>query len=425
VKLIPNWMLALALVAPAGAADIPMAGRKLAVKTEPASATRRLVFSSGRDSSIVIGSDPTVSGATLFVVGLDCDGSDCAAYGSSGPIHLPAASWVGLGNPSGSKGFRYKDRDATAGGVRKVILKPGKLVIKAKGPSWPWLPAGGEDGVALTLKSGSDRYCAEFGGTEKKNAAGHLVYKLADAPASCRVLCGNDQLESPEQCDGSDSTECSGLCQSDCTCPAPQCGNGVLESGEQCDGTEISQSCGADVNPGVGCDALCSCCIETGWWGCDVMPCCDPEPICFFSPGLDYCTLPDLGGLGDPCLLDALSCEEGLLCQPDPDAIHPQVGVCCGFDQCNADKECCFGGTCDSGQCCQGNGGFCAVSAEGPGVDCCAGQLCCDGGNCPAPASLPPGSTFSGACCGDVGTVCTAGFECCSGSCDVGASLCL
>ncbi len=406
------------------AAETPVKGGKLLIKTEPASAKRRMVFSTRRDSGIIAGSDPTVTGATLFVAGLTCDqGDTCAASGASGSILLPAAKWVGMGQPAGSKGFRYKDSDTSAGGVQKVVFKPGTITIKAKGPNWPWLPIGVGDGVVLTFESGGEHYCAEFGGTEKANTAGHVSYRNAEAPPACRAVCGDDRVDSPEECDGGDSAACFGLCQSDCTCPAPHCGNGILEAGEHCDGSQYSQDCGQGAQPGqVGCDSSCGCCIETGYPGCDVLPCCDPEPYCAVSPGFDYCTLH--GGLGDPCLLGAPSCSESLLCEPDPVFGSIGYGVCCGFGECSADDECCFGGTCDTGQCCVENGGECRISQTGA-LGCCAGQLCCEGVSCPQQASIPPGEVFVGACCADVGSACTAGSQCCSGTCDPGSNQCL
>jgi len=328
-----------------------------------------------------------------------------------------------LGNPPGSKGFGYKDPDAVAGGVLKTVFKPGRIVVKARGPNWPWLPAGGEDGVTLTLASGSDRYCAEFGGEEKKNSAGHLVYKKADAPPLCRELCGNDLVETPEQCDGTDSAACAGLCQSDCTCPAPVCGNDVIEDGEECDGTQFSEGCYPELTPDwVDCNELCGCCIQSGHQGCGPFPCCDSEEYCSFSPGFSVCT--PFGGPGDTCQLDAEvpPCAGGLVCLPGP---NPSYGACCSLDQCTVSADCCLGGTCQSGQCCRENGDPCLLSVGGLAYGCCSGQVCCNGGTCHTPESVPPGETFLGSCCGEVGSTCSSGAECCSGSCDLGSNSCL
>ncbi len=88
-------------------------------------------------------------------------------------------------------------------------------------------------------------------------------------------ICGNNLRELAEECDGTDDTACSGLCQVDCTCPSPVCGNNILESGEQCDGTEDA-AC-----PGL-CLGDCTCPAP----GCGAAP----EPVCLSatSAKLDY-----------------------------------------------------------------------------------------------------------------------------------------
>jgi hypothetical protein len=65
-------------------------------------------------------------------------------------------------------------------------------------------------------------------------------------------VCGNNMTESGEDCDGSDDSACSTLCQIDCMCPAPVCGNNIVETGEDCDGINDS-AC-----PGL-CDGSCAC----------------------------------------------------------------------------------------------------------------------------------------------------------------------
>lgn len=76
-------------------------------------------------------------------------------------------------------------------------------------------------------------------------------------------VCGNDLIESGEQCDGTDPGSCpTGVCDPDCTCEAPVCGNDVLEAGEQCDGTDDA-AC-----PGQ-CDGACGCPSTCGDGTCD------------------------------------------------------------------------------------------------------------------------------------------------------------
>ena len=92
-------------------------------------------------------------------------------------------------------------------------------------------------------------------------------------------VCGNNDRESPETCDGTDATACPGQCipagqQNQCTCPAVNqtCGNNNREGNEICDGTDddacpgqcaacacpsATQVCGNNVREGSEiCDGL-------------------------------------------------------------------------------------------------------------------------------------------------------------------------
>lgn len=76
-------------------------------------------------------------------------------------------------------------------------------------------------------------------------------------------VCGNDLLESGEECDGTNFGSCpTGVCDPDCTCEDPVCGNDVVEAGEACDGTDDA-AC-----PGQ-CDSSCACPSTCGDGTCD------------------------------------------------------------------------------------------------------------------------------------------------------------
>ena len=90
-----------------------------------------------------------------------------------------------------------------------------------------------------------------------QRAAGSGDYQLtATVFGGAPPVCGNGVRDFTEQCDGVDSEECSGLCQSDCNCPPPLCGNGVREAGEQCDGTDDGTCPGACLT-GCSCPVAC------------------------------------------------------------------------------------------------------------------------------------------------------------------------
>jgi hypothetical protein len=110
----------------------------------------------------------------------DLGNGDTNTYATTG------GTWTGLGNPAGSKGYKYKGAGA-AGDACKVILIKDK-VVKAicKGPDVT-LATTAFTGVASWRidTGGGDRLCAELGGTTIKNQAGLLKRKGAPVPGGC------------------------------------------------------------------------------------------------------------------------------------------------------------------------------------------------------------------------------------------------
>ena len=86
-----------------------------------------------------------------------------------------------------------------------------------------------------------------------KRTSGSGEYQVtATEFADTNAVCGNGIREWGEDCDGADADSCSGLCQVDCTCPAPVCGNNVVEAGETCDGAS-DDACPGECSSGCGC----------------------------------------------------------------------------------------------------------------------------------------------------------------------------
>jgi hypothetical protein len=120
--------------------------------------------------------DPTAEGALLQMF----DDSPFNAVGID--YLLPAARWEALGNPAGSKGFRYRGEGSSGDPCRVVLVRSGvvKAVCKGADVHLP-TPFLGQVGVVLTVGSGSKRYCALFGGLLAQADTG--VLKRTDAPA--------------------------------------------------------------------------------------------------------------------------------------------------------------------------------------------------------------------------------------------------
>lgn len=167
--------------------------------------------------------DPTLNPSRVRFYSTGCDGvmSD----------DLTGGTWTGIGNPAGSKGYKYKNVGAPGTGAVKVIVFKEKVIkILAKDDGTVDGPVVGTLGVDLSV--GADTYCAEFGGTGIKNLPGLVKRKEAAAPGSCPspgvgpcgttttttipgAACGNGMVESPETCDDG-NTDNADACPSDC-----------------------------------------------------------------------------------------------------------------------------------------------------------------------------------------------------------------
>jgi hypothetical protein len=199
--------------------DVPVAGTRLVAKSAPHSSNSRFRFLA-RSAAIGDLLDPAVSGAAITAIEASCSGSApaevCSLVSTSGRIALAAANWKAAGNPSGRRGYRYRDRSGASGGVQKVIYRDGAIAIKAARAGWPWQPAGGADLTLLRFEIGDRTYCSEFGGIAKSNQAGFLLLRDAPAPTECRAVCGDGEITGEEECDPPNGDTCDANCQRNC-----------------------------------------------------------------------------------------------------------------------------------------------------------------------------------------------------------------
>lgn len=107
---------------------------------------------------------------------------------------VPGASvtsgfWTGIGNPAGSKGYRYRNTAYDAP-CRVVVVTPKQVTGTCRVAMGPGnLPVVGDVGMTLFFvgndPADSVSYCAQFGGTTVRNDATSLLRNNSPAPAAC------------------------------------------------------------------------------------------------------------------------------------------------------------------------------------------------------------------------------------------------
>jgi cysteine-rich repeat protein len=212
--LVLSWLALLPGAASGGASGqgAPIAGKKVSLGGEAGAKSARFAFQSEKDQAPLLANPDPTQGFELLVRGTG------AGAGRSELVRIePDPSlWKLLGKPASPKGWQYKDKTGSRGGVRKVRFEKGALSIEAKGTAWSFVPAGAQGSVQVDVKVGADRLCAEFGGEVKKDEAGRFEAKKAPAPAACELeVCGNGSVDAGEACDDGnlvDDDGCSNTC---------------------------------------------------------------------------------------------------------------------------------------------------------------------------------------------------------------------
>ena len=179
-------MLALAilvLAARAAAGEHPLSGEFLHLRSQvtPGMAGIRLGATGDALPEGGVSADPRVTGAVLEVLGDGVLGADAPA------VPLPGETWRALGDPPGSRGFRYFDSSGRFG-VRRVSLRFGtrvSLSIRGGGPGWPYQTSGMPGDVTVLLHLGDEVFCASFE-TFIRGRGGAMCALHNPPPATCR-----------------------------------------------------------------------------------------------------------------------------------------------------------------------------------------------------------------------------------------------
>jgi cysteine-rich repeat protein len=205
-------------VTPALADSRPIGGKLLKLKTDKGAAKNLFLFKAVKQPDIQAIPDPTVDTTLLL------RWQSGAVPGRTDAINLDGNLWKGLGKPAGSAGWKYSDRDATAGGVKVLLIKPGAkgglLKILAKGAAWSGVPNGALTATNLDLYIGDQQYCATWDGStgdvKKNDPSGFFLVKDFSAPGTCAdAVCGNGRVEGSEECDSGTAASSDG-CDQNC-----------------------------------------------------------------------------------------------------------------------------------------------------------------------------------------------------------------
>ncbi len=278
-------------------------------------------------------------------------------------IPLPCDNWQASGS-----GFKYDDRDATAGGVRKIIYKKGKLLIRMKGPNYNTIKGplphvetrfGVGPGTATT-------FCGRFL-VSRRNEPDNVIFKKPTF--ACEELCGDSIVEDREQCDlenlagetceslgyeGGGTLGCTSACTFDTSaCIGQVCGNETVEGSETCDDGNTSD--------GDCCSSTCQ--LDPPGSSCSDGDACNGDETCDGDGACDA---------GTP-----LACDDGNVCTSDTcDPGSGCVNTTVPGAPCEGDGNICTDDRCDGSAACT------HVNNSNPctdGLSCTVGDTCIDG----------------------------------------------
>jgi endonuclease/exonuclease/phosphatase family metal-dependent hydrolase len=179
LALLAGPALIASVASPAQAAERPISGKHVELRTHPTDPERRSLEFASTDAGIGAPfADPT-QGATLLVGAVEDEGQ-CYAE-----IPLDPLAWQPIAGDGPNRGYRYRDRSAN--GSVTIVYARARLRVRIEGPIWPCdlRAAAQETPLPVEIRVHRERYCAAFGGTVVANETGRFRARDAAAPVAC------------------------------------------------------------------------------------------------------------------------------------------------------------------------------------------------------------------------------------------------
>lgn len=131
----------------------------------------------GNPSSFALPASPPSTGASVFV----------ERDGGAVMDPLVAGTWTGLGNPAGSRGWKYRNAAAPLGGAVKILIIKEKVIrLLAKNTGTMPVPSAPDGTIRTTIASNGEKYCAQAVFPHDTDLDGRRIKSLDQAaPAAC------------------------------------------------------------------------------------------------------------------------------------------------------------------------------------------------------------------------------------------------
>jgi cysteine-rich repeat protein len=175
--------------------------------------------------------------------------TDISSTGTDSDYLIYAGDCANLGAPIGCS----EDESGFLGNICVGGLTPGNTYIIRMGTWGDFCPNGPYVVDIDTTGAVCGDGALACDGSEACDDGNTTAGDGCDPLCQFEAVCGNNIVEVPEVCDGTDNAACGGgTCDVDCTC-IPFCGNNIREVGEQCDGTD-DPACPGNCTAGCTCN---------------------------------------------------------------------------------------------------------------------------------------------------------------------------